>query len=487
MKTSVLFFLGAVFALLGSSWQAARADVAPLRAIEIDEIDRSLDPQLVADLDGNPAIAARAALAIGRTKKIEGAGPLRAHLSAGDPALRTMCAYALGLLSDSDSLSLLRALARRDGTSSVRYAAVDAIGRIALAHSRNADRGLSNDLLIVARTDVDATVRGHAAAQLDAFRSAPFASDVEAALERLVARDAGEGVRWHAMWTIARAYAPFADRAFLKAALKDKNDIVRLEAARAWGRRTDDDAVAIVQTAMNDKSWRVQYEVREAVRRLQKLAPTEHLKDVPAGMNLPSIPPPVVGTAPSPAPVPTGADKPVAPDASAFELETFVGPTTAEAMNAGRPGAHDHALIRTTKGDITIALYREWAPSTVANFVSLAAKHYYDGNRWFRIVPDFVAQTGDPTDDGEGDAGYAIAAEENPIEERSGIIAMGLNYDKNVPDRDSAGTQFYITMSPQLHLDRDFSVFGEVTKGFDVLSHLVESDRIVSVTVVSER
>jgi len=72
-------------------------------------------------------------------------------------------------------------------------------------------------------------------------------------------------------------------------------------------------------------------------------------------------------------------------------------------------------------------------------------------------------QTGDPNDNGEGDAGYTIPAEENPLEQRSGIISMGLNYT-DPPDahaiRDSAGTQFYITLSPQLHLNKDFTVFG---------------------------
>lgn len=95
-------------------------------------------------------------------------------------------------------------------------------------------------------------------------------------------------------------------------------------------------------------------------------------------------------------------------------------------------------------------------------------------------------QTGDPNDNGEGDAGYMIPAEENPVEQRSGIIAMGLNYDNNGAQRDSAGTQFYITLSPQLHLDRDFSVFGEVASGFDVLAHLVESDRMLVVTRLSD-
>jgi cyclophilin family peptidyl-prolyl cis-trans isomerase len=63
---------------------------------------------------------------------------------------------------------------------------------------------------------------------------------------------------------------------------------------------------------------------------------------------------------------------------------------------------------------------------------------------------------------------------------------MGLNYVDGNAVRDSAGTQFYMTLSPQLHLDRDFSVFGEVAGGFNVLAHLVESDRITAVTRISD-
>jgi cyclophilin family peptidyl-prolyl cis-trans isomerase len=140
--------------------------------------------------------------------------------------------------------------------------------------------------------------------------------------------------------------------------------------------------------------------------------------------------------------------------------------------------------IGTTKGTIVVRLYPEWAPLTVANFLNLAGRGYYDHLRWFRIVPDFVAQTGDPHDNGEGDAGYTIPAEENPLEQRAGVISMGLNYTQNAkpgPIRDSAGTQFYITISPQLHLNRDFTVFGEVESGFATLGRLVESDRMTRV------
>ena len=136
-----------------------------------------------------------------------------------------------------------------------------------------------------------------------------------------------------------------------------------------------------------------------------------------------------------------------------------------------------------------MALFPEWAPLTVANFLDLANRGYFDHNRWFRIVPDFVVQTGDPNDNGEGDAGYSIGAEENPIAQDSYVISMGLNYDDktNTPIRDSAGTQYYITLSPQLHLDWDFSVYGRVTSGFDVLGRLIESDRVVRIERIADQ
>jgi peptidyl-prolyl cis-trans isomerase B (cyclophilin B) len=144
------------------------------------------------------------------------------------------------------------------------------------------------------------------------------------------------------------------------------------------------------------------------------------------------------------------------------------------------PGLHPRVLLRTTLGDVVVRLYPEWAPSTVANFLARVDTGYFDGNRWFRIVPDFVVQTGDPTNTGDGDPGYTIPAEENPIEQRSGIVAMGLDYENGAAKRDSAGTQFYVTLSPQLHLDRAFSVFGEIESGFNVLANLLESDKIES-------
>ena len=157
-------------------------------------------------------------------------------------------------------------------------------------------------------------------------------------------------------------------------------------------------------------------------------------------------------------------------------------------MTSPAAGAHPRVRIVTTKGNVYVTLFPEWAPLTVANFLGLARAGYYDGNRWFRIVPDFVVQTGDPHDDGNGDAGYSLGAEENPLEQRSYVISMGLNYDgkTQTPIRDSAGTQYYVTLSPQYHLDRDFTVFGEVIGGFDVLANLIESDRVERVEQIAD-
>ena len=421
-------------------------------------------------------MAARAALAIGRTKRPEGVAPLRAHLASTDPSVRAMVAYGLGLLADEAPLAELRALARSDQNSAVRYAAVDAIGRIAATHADAATPAVARDLLQIATVDSDALVRAHAAAQLDAYRTSPGAPSIAAALERIETRDEDAGVRWHAAWMLFRGYAKFADLAFLTHQARDRDELVRIETVRALGRRKELAAIAIVRPLLRDPSWRVQLEAGEALRRLALEPATAHLKAFPAGLHLPPLPAPAA----SPLPIPVTASVaatpvPRAPDPSRFPLGGAMLPRSAADMNGPLPGLHPRVLLRTTLGDVVVRLYPEWAPSTVANFLELTRDGYFDHNRWFRIVPDFVVQTGDPTNTGDGDAGYTIPAEENPVEQRTGIIAMGLNYGKDGAERDSAGTQFYLTLSPQLHLDRAFSVFGEVESGTSVLANLLEN------------
>jgi peptidyl-prolyl cis-trans isomerase B (cyclophilin B) len=433
---------------------------------------------MVASLDAAPPIAARAALAIGRTKKVEGVAPLRAHVNAPDPGVRAMVVYGLGLLADPASLPDVRT-ASRDENSAVRYAAVDAIGRIdAALPPASLGEDVANDLLDVGARDPDPVVRGHALAQLDAFRLRPFARAVALRLQRRESDDPDPSVRWHAAWMLFRGYAKYADLAFLAHAAHDPEELVRVETLRALGHRKEAAAIAIVRPLLDDSSWRVQFEAREALRRLTLLPPTQHLRVMPPGIHLPPLSETYQVRNASPAP--SATPRLAAPDPQTFALGASVLARTASDLNGPVAGNHPQVVLHTTKGDVLVRLYPEWAPSTVANFLQLTAAGYFDGNRWFRIVPDFVVQTGDRTNTGDGDAGYTIPAEENPVEQRSGIIAMGLDYDANGAVRDSAGTQFYVTLSPQLHLDRAFSVFGEIVDGFAVLAHLDERDRILS-------
>ncbi len=390
-----------------------------------------------------------------------------------------MVIYALGLLGDQGSLPGIRH-ALHDENSAVRYAALDALGRIyATADPVLLTHDAANEVLDAGMHDADPVVRGHALAQLDAFRNLPFANEIAHRLQDCIANDRDQSVRWHAAWMLFRSYAKYADLVFLKRMAADRNELVRVETMRALGRRSEAKAAGIARTRLGDPSWRVQFEAREALRRLSLMPATQHLRTMPPGINLPPLTASANLAQASVRPVPaTPPEKPESPDPSTFALGAPLLPRTAADMNGPACGPHPRVLLRTTKGDVVVRLYPEWAPSTVANFLTLTRDGYFDGNRWFRIVPDFVVQTGDQTNTGDGDAGYTIPAEENPLEQRSGIIAMGLNYDANGAERDSAGTQFYVTLSPQLHLDRAFSVFGEVQEGFDSLARMDERDRI---------
>ena len=133
--------------------------------------------------------------------------------------------------------------------------------------------------------------------------------------------------------------------------------------------------------------------------------------------------------------------------------------------------------IATERGTITLELFPRDAPLTTDNFLSLARQGYYDGLRFHRVVPNFVAQDGDPRGDGNGGPGYAIRDELNRRRYGRGILGMALS------GPDTGGSQYFITLSPQPHLDGGYTVFGRVIGGFGALDALVQGDRIDSVRV----
>jgi cyclophilin family peptidyl-prolyl cis-trans isomerase len=135
------------------------------------------------------------------------------------------------------------------------------------------------------------------------------------------------------------------------------------------------------------------------------------------------------------------------------------------------------ATIATTRGPIRVRFYGADAPLTVANYVKLARSGYYNGAAFHRVVPNFVAQDGDPRGDGSGGPGYTIRDELNRRWYDRGAVGMALS------GPDTGGSQYFLTHSPQPHLDGHYTVFGHVIAGYAVLDALVQGDRITGITV----
>lgn len=138
------------------------------------------------------------------------------------------------------------------------------------------------------------------------------------------------------------------------------------------------------------------------------------------------------------------------------------------------------AVIETKKGNIELVLFEEDAPNTVANFEGLANKGFYDGLTFHRVIPDFVIQGGCPKGNGTGGPGYTIKCEINENKHVTGAMSMAH------AGKDTGGSQFFITHSPQPHLDGVHTVFGKVTKGMEVVNSIKEKDVMTKVRVIEE-
>ncbi len=136
------------------------------------------------------------------------------------------------------------------------------------------------------------------------------------------------------------------------------------------------------------------------------------------------------------------------------------------------------ALIRTSKGTIRIRLLLSAAPGTVANFIALAREKYYDGKVFHRVVPNFVIQGGCPRGDGYGAPDYAIRSELPPMSwNREGLVGMAS------AGNHTEGSQFFITHSPALHLDGNYTIFAQVIEGMDVVHQIQPGSKIESIII----
>jgi cyclophilin family peptidyl-prolyl cis-trans isomerase len=207
-----------------------------------------------------------------------------------------------------------------------------------------------------------------------------------------------------------------------------------IEALASYG---TPEAIEAMRAGLADKDWAVRV---RTVERLAKLEPgVDHRL--------------TIRPAPNTAPVPYNDPQLVARDFS------------------------PHAFIETAKGTIEFQLAVLDAPQTARNFMALARKGFFNGLQVHRVVPNFVVQDGDPRGDGEGGPGYTIRDELNDRPYLRGTVGMALAW------RDTGGSQFFITHSPQPHLDARYTVFGHVVNGMDVVDRIQVGDVIQRIRV----
>jgi len=136
-------------------------------------------------------------------------------------------------------------------------------------------------------------------------------------------------------------------------------------------------------------------------------------------------------------------------------------------------------LIETDRGKLTLELFPQVAPKTIARFLNLVQKGFYNGLTFHRVVPRFLIEGGDPAGDGTGGSGKTIPAEFNEKKHVTGTVGMAHTRD----NPDSADSQFYICLEPQPFLDGKYTVFGQVVDGLDVLPKIQEGDVMRKVTL----
>ena len=216
----------------------------------------------------------------------------------------------------------------------------------------------------------------------------------------------------------------------------DGSYVARVAALEALSKYGGDEAKEVLRRALSDRDWPVRLRAAEFLRTLGE-ANAEPLR--PATLRQP--------------------------------LDFFA---SAEFLS---PKYSPHAFFETRLGTIEVELNVVDAPVTSHTFIELARAGFYNGLRVHRLVPTFVIQAGDPRGDGQGSPGYTIRDELSPIPFVRGTIGMATG------GRDTAGSQFFIALSPQPHLDGKYTVFGRVVNGFDVLDRISPWDVIERVRV----
>jgi cyclophilin family peptidyl-prolyl cis-trans isomerase len=392
----------------------------------------------------DPTLQMEAVVALGQLRHAPAVDALLELASASWPTLRSASLLALARIDPDTFLTAVSGL-DDDPHWSVRAALAAALGEL------GAER--SDTRLMVMLQDKDQRV---IPAVLTALATTGSASAPAALTNRLTSEDAV--VRMAAANGLARLKATGSAPAVAAAFATSQNDGTYVARAALLNALTTLDPAAaqpVLTAALSDKDWAMR--VRAAAL-LNGVAAAE----IAAGSQ-PLAVGDGDGAGPAYAPA-TPAPAPLVPELS--NLDALLTP-------AFTPMAY----IDTEAGMIQIELAVVDAPRTVANFTALAKRGFFTNVPWHRVVADFVVQGGDNRGDGEGGPGYTIRDEINQRPYMRGTVGMALDW------ADTGGSQFFITHSPQPHLDGRYTVFGQVVTGMDVVDKLKQWDVIRSVRV----
>ena len=444
----------ALITLLSGEGQLTRAFAA--RGLGLLKDQRAATPMLaIADTASEPlAVRIQAVRALAQLGDSRGAPVLMRLITSAqvNQNLQLEAIAALGQLRHAGAVELLIDLVSASWPS-VRAAALQALARTDADTFISAISGLDTDAHWSVRAAL-ATVLGELGqergegpltsmlrdgdqrvipAVLDALVKIGATSAIPELRARLKADD--QVVRAAAARSLATLKAPGSTAVLTEAlALSQRDGLYVARAATLDALTALDPAAArtALVAALADKDWAVRVRAAEQLRKLDAAADLSAMRPAP---------PPIV------------------PELAA--LDTLVAPQYSPS-----------AYIDTSKGTIQFELAVIDAPRTVANFIALARKNYFRGVQLHRVVPDFVIQDGDPRGDGEGGPGYTIRDEINQRPYLRGTVGMALDW------ADTGGSQFFITHSPQPHLDGRYTVFGQVVSGMDVVDRLQQWDTI---------
>ena len=375
--------------------------------------------------------------ALARLARLTDAEADAAHRPEREEAL-----VALAVGGDPRAADLVVRAAAAAGDRDLRAKAAEAAGYLSLAATAAAPAGGGGSIAALLDRllhDLDPKVRV-AALEASIVAAGDRAAEV---VTEVLARDTDAGVRASALdWATDHPQVPveaLGEATVL--ALADRNVESSLDAVKALGARAKAEPlergalVAVLEKLAGARDYPVR---REAIRALIDLG----------------RPAPALG-----------------PVNVRLEVEAY----TEIVQRTARPRTVE---MKTSAGTLRLRLACPDAPMTCLNFLNLARQGFYDGLKFHRVVPDFVLQAGDPRGDGFGGPGYSIRDEINLLRYDRGAVGMALS------GADTGGSQFFITLAPQPHLDGGYTVFGHVVGGDEVLDRIVRGTVIESVVEV---